>query len=505
MIELTTTRVPILVAALAAVFAIDAGQGGGASKVAYDKFGQSFLEAHCPKGSTAKDCSVDSMLERDYALFKIGALDVAYPIAFLEDKSKAEDFKAVATGLVDMQGKWIQWLASDPKVASDSAADIATLRAWVQSWKPAQLDDLQKAKDKNLLVALKAESEVTDASTRIDKRMHSSGELGLAPSSSKNARVILSPTRLDFVGWLGYSGLADDAVRGANWTDDAAQWTQFWSGWDLVVALEYAPWDGFDPEFKKSQPMAKVGPTVMVQHVVQQATTSLLRHCMPSVPEGHFEPALAMLMVIEVCGEINTIEGAGGVSSSGAKTRPYSKFVPGGSSRGGTLPGRSAQGLSTIVENQWRKGHGKDRFAEPLRSGQRAGAKLAAKEKGLDPIANFALKGEDNNSKHLVHAPFFGPAADAQEYPPPEFLVDYAEMFRAYKCGFFGWIQQHGDAAPEAARSKFRTLLRGLSSLGEKRTFDDVVTDVYGVPLSSADGKADSLEWRFLKFLEKGK
>ncbi|HUR26999.1 MAG TPA: hypothetical protein VM509_02340, partial [Planctomycetota bacterium] len=328
-------------------------------------------------------------------------------------------------------------------------------------------------------------------------------KLALVMPQGRQLRLILAPTRLDFMRWAGYSGLFEERNKGMIWFDDTAQWTQFWLGWDLVVALEYASWNGFDPSFKASQPMKKVGEGVMAQHVVQQSTFGLLRACKPTSPESRYETALAMVMTIEACGEVDTIEGAGGVSSSGAKTKPYSKFIPGGNPKGGNLPGRSSAGLSALVESRWRKGHGKDGFVLPLKNGQLEAVKAAKGEK-IDPISTFVMHMEDNTGKYLVHAPFFGPHADEQEYPPGDFIVDFAEFYRAYKTGFFYWLE-HVGIDPKDPSKKWGEFVRGLSKLDEKLDFDAWTAQVYGLPVSGKDGKEDSLEWRFLKSLAASK
>ena len=73
------------------------------------------------------------------------------------------------------------------------------------------------------------------------------------------------------------------------------------------------------------------------------------------------------------------------------------RFVPGGNSEGGVLPVVPAAPYDTIVESQWRKGHGTDSFAEPLQEGQSAGAKAAKKQKharAKDKLAHFVLQSE---------------------------------------------------------------------------------------------------------------
>jgi hypothetical protein len=481
--------------------------------IPYKDLGEAFVAAHCPKKD--QPCSLDPILSRDFARLDLGFYELYYPHSFLSDRQRFEDFKSVATGVADLQSHWLDWFASPPAegAAPDAKAtsltqaktDLQTLRSWIQSWKPTQISNLDRAEDKSLAVALEPKPAVVEAAKRLPGLLFDCG-LGLVPLEGRHVRLIFSPTRLDFMQFLGFSGLEDEPTRTMNWVEGTSEWTQFWMGWTHVVALEYSPWDGYDPEFKRSQPMAKVGATVMVQHVVQQATRALLHYCEPQVEAGHWEDALALEMALLVCGELNTIEGGGSVYSSGASTQPYKKFVPGGASTGGILPAKKANGLTAIVENQWRKGHGKDFFAGPLRNGQKGGAKEALKEHAKDTLAFFLLKTDDTNGKHLVYAPFFGAFAKDQPYPPTDFLIDYAEFFRSYKTCFVHWLSTQGDpASPEASRAKFRSFLASVSDRVPDKSVEDLLASTYGVPLSAADGKTDTLEWRFLKWLDKGR
>jgi len=150
---------------------------------------------------------------------------------------------------------------------------------------------------------------------------------------------------------------------------------------------------------------------------------------------------------------------------------------------------------------------GKDHFLGTLHRGQREGAKSAAKEKVArykDELAHFLLKSD--NGKCVVSTPFFGVAAALQQYPAQDFLTDYGEFFRAYKSGFHHWLRVAGDpASPEASAAKFRQLLQRLDDLRDGKTFAQLAEEIYGVPISSASGDVESLEWRFLAYLEKVK
>ena len=480
----------------------------------FARLGKEFLAAHCAVDaepeelSTSEPCSLEDVLKRGYANVRLGAFELHYPVALFDGKHRAQDFCEVALGLVDLQQSWIEWLTAGAQGSQEGLADLALVRSWVAEWQPKPLEALAKKSagaELELFTALAAPAEVRSAEQRLYALLHDAGRLGLGMRADTVVRIVLCPTRLDFMQWVAYSGLADPAAREAHWQPGVDQWTQLWIGWTLVAALEYAPWDGFDPEFRSGKSMTSIDKTGMVEQVALQASQALLRFCVPRDLE-HADNAVAMNLVIDFVGQLNTIDGEGQLKTSGGQTQPYSRFVPGGNPGGGTLPPRSAAGSDALVKSQWREDNGSDHFLGALAKGQKEGHKVASKEKverWKDERAHFLLKGEA--SKHVVSAPFFGPHAAAQEYPPFEFLNDYSEFFRAYKSGFFHWLREvAGDPeSPEASRAKFRELLTRFGEIGQGgRTFDDLAAEVYGLPLSAADGETDSLEWRFLAYVE---
>ncbi|MEO6708018.1 MAG: hypothetical protein ABI054_09175 [Planctomycetota bacterium] len=471
--------------------------------VDFPELAKAFVARHCdPKASAP--CKLEEVLARDYVRLPIGPFDLEIPNSMVSDKPGLENLRNIAVALSLAVNTWAEWQNAQ---SSFSPEMIGAMPAWSAHWKPVNEATIKRAKSRDLTDVMPTTDAERALVKSIEEACDKADKFALIVPESRQLRLILAPTRLDFMQWNGYTGLFDEKLKGVNWFDDAAQWMQFWIGWDLVIALEYASWNGFDPSFKEAQPMKKVGPGVMAQHVVQQATYGLLRACRPTMPESRYESALAMVMTIEACEEVDTIEGAGGVTTSGAKTKPYSRFIPGGNSKGGTLPGRSSAGLSSIVESRWRKGHGKDGFVQVLKTGMAEAVKAAKGTKGMeaiDPIATFVMHQEDNSGAHFVHAPFFGPHADEQEYPPGDYIVDFAEFFRAYKTGFFYWLEHEG-IDPKEPSKKWNELVRGLSTVDDKVSFDDLVLKTYGIPVSGKDGKEDSLEWRFLKSLASAK
>jgi len=111
------------------------------------------------------------------------------------------------------------------------------------------------------------------------------------------------------------------------------------------------------------------------------------------------------------------------------------------------------------------------------------------------------LKSDDTSKRTFVRAPFFGSAAQGKELPPPEFMTDYLEFFRAYKSCFVHWLRDESAGKGEGGEAKFAQLLRQVAEAGSAASFEELVAEVYAVPLASADFSKDNLELRFLAWL----
>ncbi len=87
----------------------------------------------------------------------------------------------------------------------------------------------------------------------------------------------------------------------------------------------------------------------------------------------------------------------------------------------------------------------------------------------------------ENGPRTFVSAPFFGEQVAKKPYPKFEFLPDYREFFRAYKCCFLDWLRKSGDkTSPEASETKFRELLKKLNGRAPDVTYEAVVQQIYG-------------------------
>lgn len=486
----------------------------GEDPVPYEELGKGFLKDHGnPK--QASELPWDKLRAEWCVHVRLGAFDVAHPIAFLNEKPRVDDLKTVCTALLELQAKWAEWLATEPAKAQPVRADVQTLQNWVKKWSPGTLaHQTQGEKKKDLYDLLSANEAETKAGEHLAELLTKPDLLGVAPKEGAPLRVLLSPNRRDYVELMGYVGLLEDEKKTELWKKEASEWTTFWVGYDLVVAMQYPPWSP-DPGFRTGLEMDKFDKSGLAQHAVQQVANAFQWLCYGDDAVPFFHQAVGMNLAIAVCGELNALEGDGwGYGTTGASTAPYERFVPGGNPMGGTLPPIPAIGQDSLKKGHWREGFGKDWFAAPLRKGQKNGLKALPRDNPLkldkavldDKNAHFLLISDDESVKHVVSAPFFGPDGQKKVYPPTAVIVDYREFFRAYKAAFFHWLQTSVDPKdPAACAAKFRELLRKAVDRDPSEPFDTLVQAVYGLPLSAKDPKTDSLEWRFLAWLGGGK
>jgi hypothetical protein len=195
--------------------------------------------------------------------------------------------------------------------------------------------------------------------------------------------------------------------------------------------------------------------------------------------------------VIALYGENNARSGGSGKAKS---TAEYGSFIPGGSSGGGLLPTLSA-------DSRFRENLGRDHFVRVLRMAQKRGAKEDTS--GRPSSQAFVLHGTDDQDHQVVHAPFLGKGSGEPQSIPARFNDDYLEFLRAYRSCFLHWLQHVAGGNKKYAPVRYAELLRGLDTEGEAKSWEQVLQQVYGAPLRVEDPKGDSLEFRFLEWLEK--
>jgi hypothetical protein len=471
-----------------------------AGEIPFRELGAAFVASHCPKDATALSCPLENVIAESFAVVRLGAFELAFPLAFLGDQRRLE-VQQLSSAALDLQDRWVERFGREPATLEAVRAEIATLRTWVDSWTKNDLGGLARGPGGNLLDLLEADPAVREASKRFEPMLFAADKMFLAPQFTERLRLLLCPTRREFMELVGYVGLALPARQQDLWHAGIGEWTQFWVDKTVVIALEYAPW-GDDPQFNTGLAMNKFDKDGLRQHFVQQAAGALLFTSLNRTDMTLFEKGLAVNLTIELCGRANTIDGEGSISSTGARTAPYERFVPGGNSAGGVLPAIPASAFDMIVENHWRKGKGVDLFVESLRDGQKAGFKRAQRDRQnplwKDETAHFELHSDDGK-KLLISAPFLGRVSRDKPYVEKDFLNDMREFYRSYQSCFLGWLERKGQPEAEASAKAFKELLAKVAAPGGQ-AIDDAVVQVYGVPLSTAE-PGDALEWRFLAWL----
>ncbi len=487
-----------------------AGPTRSGDELPFQKFGEAFVKAHGSKDGIA-GLPIEKLFADHYLRGAVGVFDVAYPCEFLDEKTRQEELRAQCLALVDMQTRWIEWLAGPDKRCESGLKGAKAISTWIKSWKQPAFYKLKTAAKKDLYEVLGAEADVIAAQTALNELMHNAEVLGAVPKDGGRLSFVFAPSRRNFVELAGYAGLLDAKDRETLWQASTPKWTTFWIGWNFVAALEYPAWSE-DPEFRSGTAMNKFDPTGREQHTVQNAANGLQWLCFGEDDATYLHQGLSMNLAIAVCGGCNTLEGDLVRGTTGAQTQPYEKFVPGGNPAGGTLPPIPAAGGDALKDGRWRDGKGKDHFAGVLRKNQKDGWKEITKHRPekadpsvvRDSEAHFPIMGPTGEDRQAVSAPFLGPYANEKPYPPQNVLLDYREFFRAYKCCFFAWMQSNADKDnAETSAVKFRELLHKVAARATDDGFDALVKQVYGMPLSARNGDTASMEWRFLQWLSK--
>jgi len=473
-------------------------------RVDFEELGRSFLTDEFGRKAELGQVSLEQLVGQHCARARLGSFEIAIPKRFLKDSKLARLYTQIAVRLLDLQEVLVGWMRPAPEVSAQLAEDSATLRAWVESWKGNKLARIKG--DGDLYVELEASPQVLAARDRLRAALADGHTLGVAPQYVDGVTLLVCPTRRDFMELVGFLGLLDPSWRPANWNEGTSQWTQVWFGQVLALALAYAPWTGFDPNFATGLDPERLDKGGLMQHVLNQAARGLLFRWFNRPRQVTFERALAAEAVIELEGRIMILDGEGGISSSGATTLPYERFVPGGLSEGGVLPAIPAAPFDRLIEGQWRKGRGVDHFVEALREGQEDGARRAAKDREnplrKDETAHFSIDSDRSGAKHVVSAPFLGSWGAQKAYPPPEFLNDYRQFYKSYQTGFLRWLRAVGvDDDGDARATRFAEALALLGAAEGALDLDQAFAQAYGLPLSAETPGTDSLEWRFLRWL----
>ena len=106
-----------------------------------------------------------------------------------------------------------------------------------------------------------------------------------------------------------WGDLTDEGFRKAFWIPGIDQYTSVWHGEKVLVALQYAPWSGFEPQFNGGIPVGKFSPgTGFKEYVIQQAAEALLFRNFNDPSLRLQEKSLAVNLVIEVLKRIRKVD-----------------------------------------------------------------------------------------------------------------------------------------------------------------------------------------------------
>ena len=456
--------------------------------IPHEKVAKDFLATHGLRDKAPTDVVIADLLAGHFVPARVGVFEVHFPAAGLE--SRGGDLKECVAALLDAQEQLLEWTKPSGRDQKAVRADLKTVATWVKGLRPAALAKAKLEAGKDLAAILGAPENVVAASERLVASFGRGEALGLTRDPPVQVRVLLAPTRREFAELVCFVGWFSEDWRASYWVDGISDWMTCWLDDVQVIALEYAA-PGHPPEdYTSGEPLGKRDPKVLGEQVVQLSMLRVFAQLYGErVPEA-FASGLAMNLVIDQFGEINT-RVDGDLRGRSASRRDV--FVPGGASDGGFLPKNSA-------ETRWREDHGKDRFVRVLRQSQKEGEGL---DKALEnKVAGFAIRSDKGGELHPVAAPFLGAAAGERKAPPDEFQGDFAEMMRAYKCSFIFWLKTKGATAEKASREKFAVLLEKLADPNVE--FEATFQAGYdGAALSDPQAGKESLEGKFLIWLAK--
>lgn len=460
--------------------------------------------------------SFDSLLDSDHFLrIDFGAFDIRLPSEDAADKSEAKVILQSLEDILELQRVWAEWTIHDPEDLERIREAIELLqKKFVKKLSASKFKKAAREEGVNVFEQLGIDEEIVAAEATLREYLGSRRKLADGKVTEPlPAQIVLVPTREQYIKLASFIGMVQSNRRGQLWHESMARGTSFWGNNSQIVALLWAPWPyDLDRPLAQGQSMNEYEKTGQREHVVDRAAASLLWNYFYYVTVPELETALSMALVVEVIGQ-NSLTGevkSFEWSRAGATTEPYTRFVPGGNPSGGTLPARQAQaGPATTwgtEEAIWEQTRAKDIFLKALQTSQKHGAKMGKDKDELDDarrrskIAHFAVTGETNSDRYAVTAPFLGEEAEEAPIPPLEYLDDYEDFFRCYRTNFFYWLRTQGGGEDSAAL--FAKLLQASAVRESERSFDDLVKEIYGVELADVDPEKDTLEWRYLAWLE---
>jgi hypothetical protein len=461
---------------------------GGSRGVPFEKAAKDFMASHGLADKKPEEVEVESVLQSQFLHGRFGAFEILFPASALE--KRAPDLKDCAAALLASQEKLLDWSKPLGKDQKALRADLKVVTDWVKSWRPAALASARDAGGKDVTAVLLAPEPVVAASGRLADVLGKGAALGVARDPVA-IRMILEPSRKDFVELACFVGATNEEDKATYWVDGIADWGSIWIQDVQVVALEYSVPNHQPGDYTSGMSMNEKDPTGMQQQVVQFSLLRYFHEVLGETTPVVFVGGLSMNLVIDQFGEISTrLDG-----DLRGKTTAATEIFIAGAVGDGVLAKNSA-------ETRWRENRGRDRFLHILHQAQKEGDGLdkAAKNRA----AVFGVRTDSGGDLSPLHAPFFLGEAEEVRAADAKYQGDTAELQRAYKCAFVSWLQTKAGANDKTSKEKFAQLLAKIAE--PEGNFEAAFPAVYeNAPLSDAEAGKDSLEGKFLLWLSKQK
>jgi len=455
--------------------------------VPHEEFALQYLEERGLAEADRSAVDPEALIAAEFVRFDLGLYDLRFPYEDLAEAESADNFRELALSLLGSQRLFATWVGADGDKQMKS--DFKSLEKWIKSWKAKSLEKVSKDKPPLLVAGLKTSEKTLEALARFSTWMRTGQPLALNRSAEVASRILFMPTRPRFLKFVCFAGWFYPDLESTFWDKGLGTWLGCRVQDTQVIALQYASPDISEADFELGLPLNYKYEDVMQQHAVHFATQSLFDNYYYDAVPGFASTGFAMNLVLEQFESLRTrIEG----DLRARFTESFTVFIPGAASDG-ILPPYNPDG-------RWRQNQGVDHFIELLQETQKNGNDYVrnAKEKGL----KFEILADDEKQKTAVVAPFLGPLAQNKELPAQEFLGDYQEFFRAYKCAFTWWLQTIAPGSKSKASKAFAKVLH-TQAKNSAVPFESILLEVYGAPISEERPGKGSLEGQFLIWLAK--
>ena len=438
--------------------------GTGPEALNHEEIAARFLIEHGLEGADPVRVQLDSVLERDFFHARLGLFELSIPAAALATKETARDFRDISEGLLEAQERWVGWLGESAQGQEPLLKNLKTARAWVAGWNISKLRKAAREEGRDALRgdALKlfnpsdSEREALSVAASAMASRQPLGRYSSAMSSSAkgSVRLVLMPSRAQFVEFATFIGALVPRLRSVFWVDSVRNWSEFRFNDLQVIAMQYAVACPRGEDYSDSSSMKMRASTGLEEQVVQLGMNKLLTYEHGAQMSRGLIGGLSINMIIEQYGACHTsLDGC----TEARVTNARSQFVPGGLSQGGVLP-------QNVALNRWRREHGKHHYLRTLRRVQKAGAKAT---RGSKKIHSFLLMGPDERVRAVVQAPFLGGGVAAFQDLPQATHSDQVEFIRAYKTAFLFWLRtEAGGKQRDSARAFGKFLGRLQDSPG---------------------------------------